>query len=145
MNSQNMPETDPSYTGEGYIIVRVSTADNAIPLAGASVSIRGGRSDDSSGVIAIFTTDRSGKTPRFALPTLPRSLSEVPGNANPFATYNIDVDLEGYTSQYFQNVPIFDGITSLQNAALIPLPKNGIPDSRSPDSNVFFEGEKPNL
>ena len=91
------------------------------------------------------STNRSGLTEKVPLPAPSRRFSTVPGNVKPFATYNVDVDLEGYSSVSFQNVPVFDGITSVQSANLIPLPKNGIPDSYSPDSEIFYEGENPDL
>ena len=47
--------------------------------------------------------------------------------------------------QYYQNVPIFDGITSFQIVEMIPLPQNGFENGRSPDEERFFEGENPDL
>ena len=71
MNNQEMN------TGYGYIIVRVSTARGAIPLEGATVTVRNydpefevGRGD----IIAVYTTNSSGLTERFALPAPPSEL-----------------------------------------------------------------------
>ncbi|MBQ8345224.1 MAG: hypothetical protein IJY42_03050 [Clostridia bacterium] len=114
MNAEQTP--NQSY---GYLIVRVSTARGALPLGGVSVKIRGS-DQDSSGVIASFVTDSDGKTPRIALPTPNRSASEHPGNARPYATYSVDVLGEGYLPAYFEEVPVFPSVLSIQPAVLVP-------------------------
>ena len=143
--------------GTGYLIVRVATARSAIPLEDALVTVRAAalaseeiRSEEdarSEGeVIASLTTDRDGLAPRLALPAPSRSLSESPGNVTPYALYDIDVSLDGYETHYYQNVPVFDTVTSLQTVELIPLsegqrPENGI----SPPSVVFRVDERETL
>lgn len=130
--------------GVGYLQVRVSTAQDAIPLKNAQVVIRT-QEEPGGKIVSQAISDRSGLTPKIALPTVPRALSESPGNPHPFATYYIDVSKEGYYMQYYQNVPIFDGITSFQIVEMIPLPQNGFENGRSPDEERFFEGENPDL
>ena len=129
------------YTGTGYLVVRVTTASEALPLEGAVVTVYGNQPDFSS-VIARLQTGIDGLTPKIALSAPPRSLSESPESPRPpFATYNITVDKSGYSSLETYRVPIFDGITSVQPADMIPLPKNGYPDSFSPYSQTVIEGE----
>ena len=134
--------------GYGYMIVRVTTARGAIPLENAIVTVHnydpefeGGRGD----VIAVYTTDPSGLTERFALPAPPRELSMTPGNGKSYETYNLSVTKEGYYQQYYANVPVFEGITAIQNADMIPLPDNGQTDNARIDDNFFFETENPAL
>ena len=64
---------------------------------------------------------------------------------NPFATYNVDVQLDGYFPATAQQVPIFDGITSVQPINLIPLPKNGTTDRYDLYSQRVTDSEPPNL
>ena len=116
-NEKSMPTFPDGETG--YLTVRVSTARGAIPLEGASVSIRGS-TEELSGVIYSLLSDRDGKTPRVSLNTPPAKSSAEPGAVTPYATYNIDVFKEGYTPVFFHNVPIFSGITSVQPAVMIP-------------------------
>ena len=130
--------------GIGYLQVRVSTAQSAIPIENALVIIRSD-SDEVEETVLSVVSDRSGLTPQIALPTVPRDMSEVPGNPHPFLTYLIEVSKEGYFSQYYQNVPVFDGISAVQSAELIPLPQNGYENGFTPDDNRFFEGENPDL
>ena len=104
----------------GYLVVRVSTALGAIPLENATVNIRG-NTEDSSGVLYSLLTDRDGLTHKVSLPAPPRELSEHPGEAVPFSSWNIDVFKEGYVPVSFQNVPVYSSIVSVQPAVLVPI------------------------
>ena len=148
MNPETQAVPSNPQQGLGYLIVRVSTARGAIPLEGAEVNIRSelpeitpGRGD----VIASLVSGRDGRTEPVALPAPAREESMHPGNAKPYATYGIEVFLEGYTRQIYQNVPIFDGIVAIQPAILIPLPENGRTDSRTPDGERINESFVPKL
>jgi hypothetical protein len=135
-------------SGYGYMIVRVSTARGAIPLENAIVTVHNYDPEFESGrgdIIAVYTTDASGRTERFALPAPSRELSLSPGNGKSYETYNVSVTKEGYYQQYYLNVPIFEGITAIQNADMIPLADNGQTDNFTVDDNIFFETENQNL
>ena len=138
----DIPEYQNSgYTGTGYLVVRVTTASEALPLEGASVTVFGNLPDFSTAV-AQLQTGRDGLTPKIALATPPRALSETPDSpVPPFATYRISVRKKGFTPIDAYRVPIFDGVTSIQPADMIPLPKNGYPDAFSPHAEVTVEGE----
>ncbi len=142
MNHNISPYTE--MTGTGYLVVRASAASESLPLEGATVFIRGGKENDSA-LIASLTTGIDGLTPKVALAAPPRSLSESPGNITPFSSYTIDVHLNGYPTVTAQNIPIFDGITSVQSVVMIPLPKNGFPDNFTPFGDLISESEAPNL
>ena len=131
-------------TNEGYIVVRVSTARGAIPIEGAEVIIRKSLSSESDILISMLSSN-SGLTKRVALPAPPRSSSGSPGNANPFATYNIEVRADGYAPQYYNNIAVFEGITSYQNAILIPLSDNINTDNLTYDPAKIIEATDPDL
>ena len=133
-----------SPTGVGYLQLRISTAQGAIPLQNAQVIVREPK-ERGDGLVALLVSDRSGLTPIVSLPTVPRALSEVPGNPHPFYTYLVDVSKEGYYTQYYQNVPVFDGISAVQSVEMIPLPQNAVENGDTEDSQRFFEGENPDL
>ena len=111
--------------GVGYLLVRVSTAQNAIPVEGARVTVsvggnRKGAEDD--GVIGVFYTDRSGNTEKITLPAPPKRESESPGFAGePFDRYDIRVEAEGYYPAEYSGAPVFELVTSIQSVNLIPL------------------------
>lgn len=142
----------PENAGTGYLIVRVATARGAIPLENATVNIREAASPDGEirdeggrgegALIAALRTDRDGLAPRVALPTPPRSMSESPGNGRPYGLYDIDVALDGYQSNYYQNVPVFDTVTSLQTVELIPLSEGERPELGQMPPGNFFRSEE---
>lgn len=114
-NTQNVQST-------GSLIIRVSTARGAIPLEGASISVRGS-TPETSGIVRSLRSDADGLTERIALPAPDRSLSESPGSVQPFSTWNIDVRSEGYIPVSFTGVPVYSGIVSVQPAVLVPIPE----------------------
>lgn len=120
--------TPAPMSGRGYLVVSVRTGSGAIPLEGALVTLRGEESTQGD-AIASFISDQSGNTPRITLPAPPRSASESPGSLKPYASYSADVSLDGYYTNLYTNIPVFDGITSVQTAYLIPLPEAGGADS----------------
>ncbi|MBQ7292901.1 MAG: hypothetical protein IJW79_04090 [Clostridia bacterium] len=144
MNRDIPQYSNIGYTGTGYLVIRASAASSAIPLEGAVVTVRGNQPNFSS-VIVKLTTERNGLTPKISLATPPRGNSTSPGIENPFATYNVDVQLDGFFPTSAQQVPIFDGITSIQPINLIPLPKNGYTDRFAPYDEKVTDSEPPNL
>lgn len=103
----------------GYITVTVSTARGAIPLEGAIVNIRNDDVENSE-IIFSLLSDRDGRTPKVALSAPPKENSDTPGGDPAFSTYNIDVFKEGYIPLFFNNVPIFPDVISIQPAVMVP-------------------------
>ena len=130
-NNRSVTEAMP---GRGYLIVSVRAGEGAIPLEGALVTLRGGDATEGD-AIASFITDQSGNTPRITLPAPPRINSESPNGGKPYATYSADISLDGYFTNLYTNIPIFDTITSVQTAYLIPLPEDG--SSRTEEVLLF--------
>ena len=132
--------------GEGYLVVRVSTASGAVPLPNALVTVRGGE-EGNSDYYRSFYSGASGLTEKIALPAPPRALTDDPSvdGVKPFALYSIDVFYDGYQDLLFVNVPIFDTITAIQGANMIPKPENQNTDSFDPDGSIIIEGENPEL
>ena len=121
-----MSENSTPETGTGFLLVQVTTANTAIPLADAFVSIsRDGKPND---LLYTLRTGADGRTPRVALSTPARRDSFTPSDIPPFSTYNIAVQARGYGAANYNHVPIFDGITAFQQADLVPLATNGSPD-----------------
>lgn len=146
-----MNETNqPPMSGTGYLIVRVSTALGAIPVEGATVTVRSHLisatpGTDRGSIIRVLSSNRDGNTPRIALNAPARANSTSPGNGIPYATYNIDVEADGFYSQYFSNVPVYDGVTSIQPATLAPLAQNPNLDRITDGDRYFDENVNPEL
>lgn len=105
---------------EGYLQVRVTTAEGAVPLKGAQVVITNPRTNQLVGQVM---SNRDGLTPAVPVRTVSRTLSEVEGNPQPYDTYDLEITLDGYFGVKSENVPVFGGITNLQTVSLIPLPE----------------------
>ena len=139
---------DQEKSSVGYLIVHVTTARGAIPLEGAQVNIRGNELEFNEGrgdILTSIATDRDGNTERIVLTTPLKSNSLSPNLPSPFATYFLEVRLEGYGMQSFIAVPIFEGITAIQTVDLIPLSENGTNTPLRPSEERFFETAPPSL
>ena len=137
-------------TGQGKLVFQVTTAGGAIPLEGAEVTLRQSRGPTDAGgdVLSVLYSGRDGKTEALTLPAPARGYSLEPardGAPVPYALYNADVRMDGFYKQSYIRIPVFDGITSIQRASLIPLPENGFEGGVRPDGSVFIEGENPDL
>ena len=139
-------------TGQGKLVFQITTANGAIPLEGAEIILRKFRSPTESTeqaeVVAVLYSGEDGKTRVLTLPAPARSLSLEPaenGAPPPYALYDAEVNLDNYFTQSYIRIPVFDGITSIQRASLVPLPESGYSQGIRPDGEKFFEGEGPNL
>ena len=122
----------------GYLKVKVSTARGAIPLEGATVRVRAEGFGD-TGAVYSLETDSSGLTDILPLPAPPRSLSQEPNGSIPYSLWEISVFCDGFISAIFSGGPVYTGITSVQNANLVPLPEGFLP------SESYNESGTPNL
>jgi hypothetical protein len=129
----------------GYLIVKVSTASGAIPVEGVTVILQG-NDNDNKDVFYSLSTNGDGLTKKIALPVPSASLSGSPSpSSRPYSTYNIEVYREGYYTQRYRGIPIFSGITAVQNARIIPVAEL---DSQNPyysSGQSFEEYENPFL
>ncbi len=135
-----MTENISAPGGMGYVIVQATTASSAIPLQGARVRIS---STEQGGYEVLYdlVTGSDGRTERVPLPAPARSMSLSPSDGKPYAAYGIEVSRDGYEGAIFSAVPIFDGITAIQQANLVPLPENGYTDDFSLDGPRPFDAE----
>ncbi len=138
MNGQNIETGKP----KGYLRVKVSTARGAVPIAGARVALRG-TTPETSGIIALLTTDSGGLTEDLALDAPDPAISEAPGTEKPFAEYDLEISAEGYGTQFYYGIPIFATVTSIQEAELVPFVENGYPEFLDPNarSDRYFPRE----
>ena len=130
---------------QGFLIVKVSTASGAIPVENVTVIIQG-IEEENKEILKSMLTNRSGLTGKVSLPAPSRELSEAPSpSSKPYSTYNIDVYKEGYYPQHYSGVPIFEGITAVQNARIIPIAEFDGKDPYYTPPQTFEEYENPNL
>ena len=122
-------DTAPVYDSEaelgdstGYIQANVRTGDESSPVEGAAVSVIA-VVDGQRIIIASGLTDQNGTTPKFVVPVPDREHSQSPdANIRPYSLYDVTVTAEGYFTARSVDVPVFSGITSVQNFNMIPVP-----------------------
>ena len=74
-------------------------------------------------IVASGVTDMSGTSPAFSVPAPAFDLSQAPDpSARPYTLYDVSVNAAGFFPARSVDVPVFSGITSVQNFAMIPLP-----------------------
>ena len=127
--------------GVGFITVNVRTAGGALPVEGATVTISNA---DHSGIIAVMITDSAGASEVIALPTPPKENSLYPSNNEVSSFYSVDTVRDGYYEVIVDNIPIFDGVTSIQQVILVPVAPGDLP-LQPKDLTRFNAGELPNL
>lgn len=111
----------------GYIIVSTNSGRDAIPISGATVVIdRLDEHDHDSRqeLVAVLTTNQSGRTEPVKVRTVSRTLSQSPGDLGPFVTYYVSAKSFGYYPVINRPVDVFGGETSLLELELIPLPED---------------------
>ncbi len=111
--------------GTGFITVNVRTAGGALPVEGAVITVRA-VSGQGGSVVAVMITDSGGTSDVLSLPTPPKSNSLSPRNgAEVSSNYSIDTEKSGFYSVSNMNVPVFDGVTSVQQVMLVPFAGGG--------------------
>ena len=88
--------------GEGFLKFQVTSG--IIPVEGAEIVI----------------SKNHGKTETVRLPAPNKALSLSPGNELPYSSYDVRVSKDGYLDSIFYDVPVFEGITSIQSVVLKP-------------------------
>lgn len=105
---------------KGYIVTEVRSRGEALPIAGATVTVSG-YENGVFRVLGVQLTDSSGSTTPIEVDTPDREESLFPDPPEqPFSTISIEIDKQGFLTQIFAEVPIFAGITTIQPVQLIP-------------------------
>ena len=111
--------------GRGTILFRVYTAQEALPIMGARCVISkkiGGEVRELCSLI----TDNSGQTRAETLPAPSRELSQsYENNVQPFALYDATVTKKDYADVILRDIPVFDGVQSIQRVAMVPVAPEG--------------------
>lgn len=106
--------------GRGTMLFRVYTAREALPIMGAKCVISkkiGGETRELCSLI----TDSSGQTRAETLPAPSKELSQSFENSvQPFSLYDATVTKDGYADVELRDIPVFDGVQSIQRVAMVP-------------------------
>ncbi len=118
----------------GTIKTQVFTARGAYPVEQAQVDLYK-VFPEGDYLISRQYTDRSGQVDPVTVPVYQRSLSESPGDSTPYVSYRIAVTHPGFADAVIEQVPVFEGVTSLQSVNLIPMAATPSAPDDSTESN----------
>ena len=109
----------------GTLVTRVFTGRAELPIAGASVSVVKKDGDRLLDLLTVRVSDRGGDTEAYVIEAPEADLSQSPGNPAPYALVDLWVDRQGFQLLVVEDVPIFAGVTSVQDLPLVPMPEDG--------------------
>ena len=132
--SPTPPVAESSFVG--YLRVFVYTADEAEPIPDARVVV-----SRNGALYANITTDRDGYSPVIALPTVDPALTLQPNSIQPYVTYDIQVNRNGFRPVLHENVPIYGNTYVTQPVVLLPL----LPNANDDAMQDFVSGGPANL
>ena len=116
----NLSEFEARNNCVGTLQFWVFTASEALPIENARIVVTSrinGRDHEMYSAL----TDSSGETGAQTLPAPSKDLSQSSENSvQPFSLYNASVEKEGYAKVLLRDIPIFDGVQSIQRVAMIP-------------------------
>ena len=95
-------------------------------------------SEDGDTVIAVMISDAGGASEVVALPTPPKENSLSPNGGRVNSIYTVDTDKDGFYHVVITGVPVYDGVTTVQQILLVPIASGaGVP---TPDELTRFSG-----
>ncbi len=109
----------------GMLRVQAFAAQQAFPIVNAKIEVEKDFSDGTH-TFAEAYTDINGVVENITLPTKDKSLSQQPGGVIPYTTYTVRVTHPHFAPTEFCQVPIFDGIESLQPVAMVQARKKTV-------------------
>jgi len=102
--------------GTGFLRVSATTAEAALPVVGAKVTI-----SQNERTLYTLMTDADGNTEAVAITAPDKELSLDPEfDGVPYAYCDVDVSAEGYVEEIFHNVEIFDANTTILPVNMTP-------------------------
>lgn len=107
-------------TGEGSLKIQASMANRTYPVPDVRIVV----SKEFTDGLHVFyeaETDQDGIVDGLLLPAPPKELSLQPDTVtDPFSVYKITASKVGFREEDFIQVPIFDGIKSIQPVRMVP-------------------------
>lgn len=123
----------------GFIDVNVRTGHEASPIVGASVIVSA-ISNGKRLFIGAGLTDISGSVTDLQAPAPDKIYSQSPNtDVRPYSLFDISVKANGFFNAISVDVPVFSGVTSIQNFSMIPLPLG----AESGDETLTYFNQEP--
>lgn len=117
----SLEDFEKNNRGTGTILFRVYTAHEALPIENAVCKVTKVFNGNTHTFYTLIT-DESGRTTTEPLPAPSSELSQNSENTvQPFSLYDATVTREGYADVELKEIPVFDGVSSVQQVAMIPV------------------------
>ena len=129
----------------GILSVCVRTADGALPVVGARITVRSEEDGTENAVFTVLYSGAGGIAENCYLPAPPKENAMRPDGGIPYRFYSIETDREGYYGVRHLHVPIYAGVTAIQPVDLVPLALGLSPQSPSSDTERYSEHTVPDL
>lgn len=96
----------------GRLLVITTRSKGTYPIQGARISVY----DSNGNLMLTELTDESGRTDTVVLPSVSSSLSQSPGTppSDTAVFYDIDITADGFVPTRIEQIPIYDGVTTIQ-------------------------------
>lgn len=120
---QSYEEFIAENTRRGELRVQTNSGRGAFPVPGAQVTVEK-EFTDGTHIFATGVTDVNGVLEGISLPAPSQTISQTPSMIPPYATYHIIVTHPQFRGEQFIQVPIFEGIKSIQPVRFVPLQPN---------------------
>ena len=118
----------------GGLEVSARTASDALPVEGVLVIVTS--SDGDGGRFEqVALTDRSGLARVFNLPAANPENSQTPEGIDKYFLYSVNISKPGFYDMESRDIPLFGGVTSRQDFAMVPLPE-GFPNETIENENT---------
>ena len=112
--------------GLGYLTVTARMGDDAIPVAGALVTVRDKRGE----ILYQVHTDENGNTGTFSLPAPDKEFTLSPEYArSSYASYDVEIAKAGYNTINVHDAQVYDTIESIQPFRMMPDPPGADPET----------------
>ena len=133
-NGDTVNQSDTLSQFMGGLEVAARTASEALPVEGALVIVTspdgdGGRFEQ------VALTDRSGLARIFNLPAANPENSQTFEGVDKYFLYSVSISKPGFYDMESRDVPLFGGVVSRQEFALVPLPE-GLPNELIENENT---------
>lgn len=116
----NLSEFESNNRGVGTLEFKVFAAREALPIENAAIAVTA-RINGKDHEMYNTLTDNSGETKAQPLPAPSKELSQqADNNIQPFSLYDATVEKKGFAKVILRDIPIFDGVQSIQRVAMIP-------------------------
>ena len=124
--SERYREYTRNFNKKGLLRVETFASTGLYPVSNSRVVVYKNIDGQNYYIYDLFT-DASGILNNLELPAPDKSLSLSPDDNGviPYATYNVYVEHPNFTPMNFENVPVFDGVVSIQSVEMIPTVNGG--------------------